>query len=78
MGEMSDFYIGRMLDYGYGPRGRNKNKKPVCTHCGCKTVHWRLFGGAYRLSDDERQHPGNRYVPHLCETTADGLGDCDA
>ena len=80
MGDIADDHYNQMVERSIGAWGirRPKATKPTCTHCGCKTVHWRLFDGAYKLADDARQHPGNRYVPHLCQTTADGLGDCDA
>ena len=65
----------------YGPRYScdlpQAPKKPACKACGSKAVHWRLFDGNYALADDQRQRPGNRYIKHVCPTTADGFGDID-
>lgn len=78
MGDIADEHIDRMMDLGWGYRLPKTPKKPVCSICHAKTVHWRLFDGEYKLADDQRQHPGNRYVQHTCPTSADGFGDCDA
>lgn len=78
MGDMADYYVDRMVDRGcwfHAPRA--PRPKPVCSMCHATTVHWRLFDGDYKLADDQRQHPGNRYVQHVCPTTADGFGDTD-
>lgn len=93
MGDMADYYINQALDAGewFQPRYREGRgypafaasygvkapKKPTCKSCGSTAVHWRLFDGYYKLADDQRQHPGNRYIKHVCPTTADGFGDID-
>lgn len=72
---------GSPSDFGKAPLPKCKTpaapKKPMCNVCGAKTTHWRLFNGDYKLADDQRQHPGNRYIPHVCQTSADGFGDCE-
>ena len=78
MGEMADYYINQSLDAGFWFHSpREPRPKPVCGFCGSHDVHWRIFAGDYKLADDQRQHPGNRYVQHVCPTTADGFGDTD-
>ncbi len=79
MGDMADYYIEQAIAGGewfHAPRA--PRPKPVCDICHATTVRWRLFDGDYKLADDQRQHPGNRYVQHVCPTSADGFGDCDA
>lgn len=79
MGEMADYYIELGLEQGWSPVGsfRRPPKKPTCNVCNSTKVHWRLVDGGFKLFDSERQHPGNRYVPHFCPTSADGFGDCE-
>lgn len=80
MGEIADEHVERMLDRGFSPGswGFRRDAPVICAICGSAEVHWRDFGGAMKLADDQRQQPGNRYVHHLCATSADGFGDCDA
>ena len=61
----------------YAKRSKREQNTATCNACGSKAVHWRIFAGDYKLADDQRQHPGNRYVQHVCPTTADGFGDTD-
>lgn len=45
-----------------------------CKHCGAD-VHWRETEDGWRLYDNERQHPGNRYIEHHCPTTPEGFDE---
>ena len=85
MGDMADYFIALALDAGegftsrrraraYHPRARERNAAK-CNICGSTDVHWRLFEGDYKLADNQRQHPGNRYVQHHCPTSAAGFED---
>ena len=57
----------------YAKRRKREQNAAKCDTCGSKAVHWRLFDGSYKLADDQRQHPGNRYVQHRCPTSAAGF-----
>lgn len=83
MGEMADFYIDQMQDaYGWSPVGtrrrdtrtRMERNQTNCKHCGAD-VHWRETEDGWRLYDNERQHPGNRYIEHHCPTTPEGFDE---
>ena len=56
---------------------RRERNVTVCKTCGSADVHWRETDAGWRLYDNQRQHPGNRYVEHDCtpEPTADGFED---
>lgn len=48
----------------------------TCNRCGSAEVHWRMTADGWRLYDDEREHPGNRYVQHNCrQPNPDGFED---
>ena len=66
------------FDYGdaeWGGRPGRERNAPACKPCGSIDVHWRETEHGWRLFNDKRQHPGNRYVEHDCtpEPTADGF-----
>lgn len=83
MGEMADFYVDQMQDaYGWSPVGtrrrdtrtRMERNQTNCKHCRAD-VHWRETEDGWRLYDNERQHPGNRYIEHHCPTTPEGFDE---
>ena len=49
----------------YLPPVRERNAT-ACKFCGNTDVHWRETSAGWRLYENERQHPGNRYVEHDC------------
>lgn len=45
-----------------------------CKFCGATGgLRWREVDGSWQLQ--EKEHPGNRYVQHVCQTSADGFED---
>lgn len=76
MGDMADDYINRMINRGPRLPLRERNAT-ACKLCGSTDVHWYETSAGWRLYENKRQHPGNRYVEHDCtpESTADGFED---
>lgn len=76
MGDIADDHIQRMIERGPRLPLRECNAT-ACKLCGSTDVHWRETSAGWRLYENERQHPGNRYVEHDCtpEPTADGFED---
>lgn len=76
MGDIADDYIQRMIERGPRLTMRERNTT-ACKLCGSIDVHWRETSDGWRLYENERQHPGNRYVEHDCtpQPTADGFED---
>ena len=72
-GLMLKFVSPPNLNPRYAKRRKREQNAAKCDICGSKAVHWRLFDGSYKLADDQRQHPGNRYVQHRCPTSAAGF-----
>jgi len=66
----------------YGPRQLLRERNTTaCKFCGNTHVHWRDTSDGWRLYENERQHPGNRYIEHNCSSTKDmnteGFDDVD-
>lgn len=55
-------------------RTRMERNQTNCKHCDA-AVHWRETEDGWRLYDNERQHPGNRYIEHHCPTTPEGFDE---
>jgi hypothetical protein len=67
----------RIVYGGYRMPRRERNRT-VCKECGSADVHWREVAQGWRLFDNQRQHPGNRFVEHTCAHAApntDGFED---
>ena len=83
MGDMADYYVGLGLANGENPyAGYSRREAPHrepksirCNRCCSTEVRWVLCNGRYVLFDRQRAHPGNRFIQHLCPTSADSFGD---
>lgn len=74
MGEMADYFIDRMI-YG-GPRSSRRSRaygpQVSCKNCGSHAVFWQAMpGDKFELRDIET------HQKHVCQTSADGFGDCE-
>lgn len=85
MGDIAEDHVDQMIENGTwgfaAPRPRRLQRErdaAVCNRCGSTSVHWRCSAAlGWRLYDNEKQHPGNRYPVHDCtpQPSADGFED---
>lgn len=70
------FGCSRGCNFMNPPHKTSREKHQThCQLCGSDDVHWRQDNEGWRMYDNEKQHPGNRYILHLCPTSAEGFED---